>query len=175
LSLTLIRRYMWLLPVAMGIVFIAAGAFMITEGRAAKNEVRTALMDERIITANDASIPGVLVKDATTAQSQSDIIKTHALTTTEGKTYAEMTREDPRRNTYLTSVNLRTSLNLAIMGFKISDLVVGMGAFMVALGLSHVAVLAPVLFWLRSEVPESAKATAAVPASGRAGIPAPTS
>jgi hypothetical protein len=170
MSVALIRRIMWVLPVLMGIVFIAAGAFMIIEGRAAKNEVKTALAEERIVTADDARIPGVLVTDAKTAQAQADIIKVHALTTTEGATYGEMDRTDPRRNTYLTSVNLRTSLNLAVMGFKVSDLVMGVGAFMVVMGLSHVFVVAPALYWLRGEAPEAAKAKAL---AGR-GVTAPS-
>jgi hypothetical protein len=173
MTLALIRRYMWLLPLAMGIAFIAGGAFMITEGRAAKNEVRSALIDERIVTAEDAAIPSALVTDVSTAQAQADIIKVHALGITGGQTYAELTREDPRRNTYLTSVNLRTSLNLAIMGFKVSDLVMGIGAFMVAMGLSHVAVLAPILFWMRGEAPATARVATAQP-TGRAGLPAAT-
>jgi hypothetical protein len=59
------------------------------------------------------------------------------------------------------------------MGFKISDLVMGIGAFMVAIGLSHVAVLAPILYWMRGQAPATVTATAAQ-ATGRTGLTAPT-
>jgi hypothetical protein len=51
------------------------------------------------------------------------------------------------RNTAQTSAFLRTSLGVAVMGFKVSDLVVGMGAFLALIGLMSVAVMAPATYW----------------------------
>jgi hypothetical protein len=118
---------------------MGAGAFMMYEGRAAHNEVRDTLADERIITAEDAEIPLAGVNSAAEAKAQADIIRVHALEASGGKTYAEMSRDDPARATYLNSVTLRTALMESYLAFKVSDLVVGMGALVVLLGLSHVA------------------------------------
>lgn len=160
----LIRRFLWVYPLLVGLVFVGAGAFMISEGNAAKQDVKEALLAERIITANDAAIPGVPVVDVATAQAQSDIIFTHLMNQTGGRTYGELERTDPLRNTYVTAVTLRTALNLAIMGFKVSDLVMGIGAFMIVMGATHVLVLAPALFWLRGEVPATRAQPVAQPA-----------
>ena len=152
-----IRRLMWVVPIALGVVFIAAGVYMISEGRSAKDEVRQALAAEKVVTAEDAAIPSAPVNDAATAEAQSDIIREHSLKTTGGKTYAELSREDPNRDVYLKGVTLRTALNLAVMGFKVSDLVVGMGAFMIVVGASNVFLLAPFLFWASDAATEAAR------------------
>jgi hypothetical protein len=51
------------------------------------------------------------------------------------------------RNTAQTSAFLRTSLGVAVMGFRVSDLVVGLGAFLVFMGLMNVIIIAPVTYW----------------------------
>ena len=148
-ALATVRRFLWLGAVALGFAFIIAGAYMVSQGLSAKDQVHDTLVAERITTSEDASIPKAPVDDAATAQAQSDVIKTHVMETTEGKTYSEMDREDPARATYLNSVSLRTALNLAVMGFKVSDLVIGMGAFIIVVGATNVLLTAPLLYWLR--------------------------
>jgi hypothetical protein len=129
----------WVGAVVFGAVLVGAGGYMIMEGQAAHDEVRDALADERIITAEDAEIPLASVDSAAEAKAQADVIRKHALETTGGKTYAELDREDPARAVYLNSVTLRTALMESYLAFKVSDLVTGMGAIVVLLGLSHVA------------------------------------
>ena len=51
------------------------------------------------------------------------------------------------RNTAKDSAFLRTSLGVAVMGFKVSDLVIGMGFFMVAIGGTFVLFLAPAVYY----------------------------
>ena len=169
--LKLARHWFWIAPLVLGVVFIGAGIYMIAEGRSAKDEVRDAIARENITTSQDASIPNVRVTDAATAKAQANVIETHALELAEGQTYAELGRfmaadggytSDPEkalkgsdgnpvlnpvRNTVLQSVSLRTSLNLAVMGFKISDLVTGLGLFMVVIGTTHILFLAPAVYW----------------------------
>jgi hypothetical protein len=104
----------------------------------AHDDVRNALAEERIITAEDAEIPLVAVTGPAEAKAQADAIKAHILKTTGGKTYAEMSRDDPNRATYLNSVTLRTALMESYLAFKVSDLVQGVGVIVALLGLSHV-------------------------------------
>jgi hypothetical protein len=129
----------WVGAVIFGAVLVGAGGYMIMEGQAAHDDVRDALADERIITAEDAEIPLASVDSAAEAKAQADVIRKHALETTGGKTYAELDREDPARAVYLNSVTLRTALMESYLAFKVSDLVTGLGAIVVLLGLSHVA------------------------------------
>jgi hypothetical protein len=112
---------------------------MISEGRAAYDEVRTTLAEERIVTSEDAGIPMAPVTGPAEAKAQAEAIKAHTLRITEGKTYAELDRADPNRATYLNSVTLRTALMESYLAFKISDLVTGVGVIVALLGLSHVA------------------------------------
>ena len=170
--LTAIRRFFWVIPVLFGIVFIGAGAYMVSEGRSAKDEVRSELVAEQITTSKDASIPNAPVNSVDTAQSQAAIITEH--TRGQWGPYSQIDRTDPNRATYLDGVALRTALNLAVMGFKVSDLVIGMGAFLVAVGLTNVFVLAPVVFWLRQPEPTGEKATGRKPVTRTPGLPAPT-
>ena len=51
------------------------------------------------------------------------------------------------RTTALTSAELRTSLGVAVMGFKVSDLVSGLGLFMIVIGATHILFLAPAVYW----------------------------
>jgi hypothetical protein len=129
----------WIGAIVFGIILAAAGGYMILEGRAAHNEVRDTLADERIITSEDAEIPLAEVDSAAEAQAQADIIREHILETTGGLTYSELPRDDPNRAVYLNSVTLRTALMQSYMAFKVSDLVSGMGLIVVLLGLSHIA------------------------------------
>ena len=127
---------------------------MIYEGRTAHNDVRDTLADERIISAKDADIPLAEIDSPAEAKAQAEIIRVHALEASGGKTYAEMDRADPNRATYLNSVTLRTALMESYLAFKVGDLVVGMGAIVVLLGLSHVALGAFLGLVLRGESAE---------------------
>lgn len=133
-----VMKWAWTGAIAFGIVLMGSGGFMVSEGRAARDDVRLALADERIITAEDAEIPLADVDSADEAKAQADIIRVHALEATGGKTYAELDRADPARATYLNSVTLRTALMESYLAFKVADLVVGIGLIVVLLGASHV-------------------------------------
>jgi len=146
----LARHYVWIAPVILGIVFVAAGIFMVTEGRDAKAEVRNAVAAENITVSDDAlreELRGLPVNSADTAQAQADVIAMHTLNITDGKTYAELDREDPLRDTALAAANLRTSLNLAVMGFRVSDLVIGIGVFMIVMGGTFVVFIGPAVYY----------------------------
>lgn len=145
--LNMARHWFWVAPLMLGVVFIGGGLYMVSEGREASNEVEEAIRRENIVTAEDARIPNVQVTNAETAEAQADVIEQHYLGITGGRTYSELDRDDPNRDVALTAANLRTSLNLAVMGFKVSDMVVGLGFFMVAIGGTFILFLAPAVYW----------------------------
>lgn len=142
-----IRHYIWIAPLVLGLVFISAGIYMLNEGIRAKDEVRDAVVSENIITSDDARIPNVLVDDVSTAKAESEVIEETYLELTGGKTYAELGRKDPNREVAFRAVQLRTSLNLAIMGFRVSDLVIGMSIFMIIIGGTFIIFMAPAVFY----------------------------
>jgi hypothetical protein len=70
-----------------------------------------------------------------TAYCQADIIEKHTLESTDGLYYAELDREDPRRETALTSSFLQASLFTSILAFGVAAMAVGMGVLFVLIGL----------------------------------------
>ncbi|MCH7810650.1 MAG: hypothetical protein IH863_08720, partial [Chloroflexi bacterium] len=48
-----IRHWIWVAPLVIGLVFVGGGAYMVIEGQNAKNEVRDAIVAENIITTED--------------------------------------------------------------------------------------------------------------------------
>lgn len=133
----LMAKWGWIGLVGFGAVLFVSGLFMVTQGMAARDEVRDALVDERIITSEKADIPLAPVTGAAEAKAQADIIKKDVLEMTGGRTYAELDRADPNRNTYLTSITLRTALMQSYMAFKVADLVMGVGSLVAVLGLAQ--------------------------------------
>lgn len=151
--MTLIRRYLWIIPVVIGLVFVGAGWYTIGEGFEARDLVRAELADEQVVTSKDASIPSTLVMNVATAEVQAATIKEH--TYGQFGPYSGMERDDPNRDTYLKGLTLRNSLNMAVLGFKISELVVGIGVLIIAVGVVDIFLIAPVLFWTRGTEPEA--------------------
>ncbi|HET7652273.1 MAG TPA: hypothetical protein VFK42_04495 [Acidimicrobiales bacterium] len=150
-------------PIALmivGLVFLAAGGYTIKRGWDAKDQVKSELVAQNIVTPDDARVPGVQVNSASSAKVMADIINHHALEATGGLTYSEMGRfankegtpkgtDDAKaavldatgkpvannlRNTALTAANLRTSLYSSIMAFNVADLVMGLGLMIIVLG-----------------------------------------
>ena len=122
--------------ILLGIVFVVAGSYTTYRGFEAKAMVRDELLAQRITTPDDASIPGVPVRDAATAKSMADIIDTHAQKATGGKTYSELDREDPNRAVAFQASALRTSLYTSVMAFNLADLVIGLGLMIGVLGVA---------------------------------------
>jgi hypothetical protein len=133
-----ITQWAWVGAILFGLVLLGAGLYMVREARIAHNDVRDTLASERIVTSEDADIPLVAVTGPNEAKAQADAIKAHVMAITGGKTYAELDRADPNRNTYMQSVTLRTALMESYMAFKVADLVLGVGIIVALLGGSHV-------------------------------------
>jgi hypothetical protein len=130
-------KWGWLGLVAFGLVLFVSGLFMVFQGMSAKNEVTDTLSEERIVGAQDTSIANEKVTGPAEAKAQAEKIQQDVLQMTGGKTYAELDRNDPNRNTYLTSITLRTALMQSYMAFKVADLVMGVGALIAVLGLAQ--------------------------------------
>ena len=150
--MALTRQYLWVAGAAVGLLLVALGIFFIVQAQSARSTIQAALADEGVVTSSDASIPGVPVTDATTAQAQSDVIKMHSID--RYGTYTSMERGDPNRATYLDGLTLRNSLGLAVLGFGVSDLALGSGVVILVLGVTTLGLGVPVLYWLRVPVAE---------------------
>jgi hypothetical protein len=144
------RHAPWISSAILGLLLVVGGAYMIVQGISVRNEIRDELRDEQIVTSNDADPPGVLVDDAETARAQADVIKEHTLGT--WGPYSELPREDPRRAQFIDGVTLRTALNMAVMGFGVTELVIGAGALVLLAGLATLVLATPGLYFLAGMV-----------------------
>ena len=130
------------IAILLGVGMITLGSVFVALGYDAKSDIRAALREEQVITAPDSVIPGVLVEDAATAKAQQDAIESHTF----GRfgPYSQMSREDPNLETYLNGLILRNALNLAVVGFGVGDLAMGVGAVTIVLGAIIAALAVPV-------------------------------
>jgi small-conductance mechanosensitive channel len=132
--MTSIRKISSIVTLGAAAAFLVAGPYMVYRGVDARNMVRAELRAEKIVTPDDSSDPGIRVQDAHSAIVQADIIKHHALTATNGKTFSEMERTDPARTTAFQASALRTSLLSSALAWNVANLVIGLGALVFVLG-----------------------------------------
>ena len=74
-------------------------------GADGKGDIREALRKEKVIIAQDATLPGVLVEDVVTARAQQDAIEAHTF----GRfgPYSGMERDGPNRDVYIKGLAYR--------------------------------------------------------------------
>lgn len=151
----------------IGILSIVAGLVMIVAGIVTWNIVTSQLKDERITVPADAdkvmgvTVAGKKVEGPLTAFGQAEIIKKHALESSEGKTYAEIGVDQTKaradlekatsdsekaaaqaaldkatqsRTTVMNAAFLRSSLFSSVITYGIAALVVGLGLMFALLG-----------------------------------------
>jgi hypothetical protein len=114
---------------------IIAGAILVVGGIATWFTVRSQLADENITVSPDASaFAGDKVDGPLTAYVEANTIEKHALDATGGKTYAELGREDPTRQTAMTASFLRASLFTSVLSFGVAAFAAGVGVVLILIG-----------------------------------------
>lgn len=115
---------------------ILLGVLLVIGGAATWLLVSGTLEDQRIVVPEDGGrYAGETVNGPLTAYAQAQVIEDHTLETTEGLTYAELERDDPRRDTAMNSSFLQASLFTSILAFGVSAMAIGMGVLFVLIGL----------------------------------------
>ena len=103
----------------ISIVVMVIGALMVIAGAVTYAQVSSTLADERITVSEDACLGGQSVSGPFAAYCEAQIIQTHALEATGGKTYAELDREDPLREVAMNGSFLRASLFTSVLAFGV--------------------------------------------------------
>ena len=119
-----------LIVIIVGIIFAVAGVvtwFVVGNELAAENV--TVSEDAEYFSGQDVTGP-------LTAYSEAQTIQTHALDATGGKTYAELDREDPARQTAMQASFLRASLFTSVVAFGVAALATVLGIMLVLIGMS---------------------------------------
>lgn len=111
-----------------GISVAIAGVGLAATGLWARREVRATLGRERIVS---AATP---VRTGTAARSLAESIRSSALDSADGKTYAETDSGSPAQALWLQATTLQTALMQAYMASRLAELTIGLGAAFVAVG-----------------------------------------
>jgi hypothetical protein len=119
----------------LSILLIVAGAILVVAGVATWITVQNQLADEKIVVSEDADqFAGESVSGPLTAYEQAEVIEQHALEGSGGKTYAELDREDPARNTVMNASFLRASLFTSVVAFGVAAMAAGVGVLVALIG-----------------------------------------
>ena len=131
--------------IAASIVLIAFGVGALYMGFDGRDRVRDDLAREQIVGTDDSTIPGQKVDTGSEAQAFAAVIRKHTLEATGGKTYAQMDREDPQREMWITSTALSTALNTAYFAESVATFAIVMGVAMLLTGLGFLVLTLRVL------------------------------
>lgn len=116
---------------------LVLGVILILGGIGTWTLVNNTLGEQRITVpeGDDYMFPGREVRGPFTAYAQTQAIELHTMRITDGQTYAELDREDPRRATAMNASFLQASLFTSILAFGVSAMAIGMGVLFVLIGL----------------------------------------
>ena len=121
----------------LSILVIVAGAVFVVAGAVTWFVVRDQLAAEKIIVSDDAErFAGWEVDGPFTAYAEANVIEKHALEASGGKTYAELDREDPTRETVMTASFLRSSLFTSVVAFGVAFMAAGLGLILILIGVA---------------------------------------
>ncbi|GEP48409.1 aromatic ring-opening dioxygenase LigA [Microbacterium saccharophilum] len=119
----------------VGILGILGGLALIIVGIVVWVMVSSQLRAENITVPDDAmAFQGQTVAGPFTAFVQADIIQHHALSASEGKTYAELEQDDPVRATMMNASFLRASLFTSVVSFGVAAFAIGIGILSILFG-----------------------------------------
>ena len=114
---------------------IVVGIVMAVAGVVTWIVISTTLSDQDITVADDANCAaGDSVNGPISAYCQADIIDHHTLEITGGKTYAELDREDPLRDTAMQSAFLQASLFTSVVAFGVAAMAFVLGIVLTLIG-----------------------------------------
>jgi len=125
------------MPRIVGTISIVVGAIAIVVGISVYFVVRDQLSDQHVVVADDARfLSGQDVNGPFTAYAQARALNAHALDIGKGKTYAELARDDPTRNTVMTADFLQASLYTSVVALGMSTLIAVLGVMFVLVGIA---------------------------------------
>jgi xanthosine utilization system XapX-like protein len=123
------------MPRRVGIASIVVGIIAVLTGFVVYGIVRYQLSAQKITVSSDAPfLAGKDVKGPFTAFAQAAAINQHALDAGNGKTYAELEKDDPARDTVMTADFLQASLYTSVVAFGMSILIAVLGVMFILVG-----------------------------------------
>jgi hypothetical protein len=121
----------------LAILVIVGGLILSIAGAITWVVVTDQLSDEKIVVSDDAeNFAGDKVDGPFTAYAEAEVINDHALEDTDGQTYAQLDRDDPRRENVMTASFLRASLFTSVVSFGVAAFAFGLGLLLILIGLA---------------------------------------
>lgn len=121
----------------IAVLVLVLGLVLLIAGGLTWFSVSSHLAAERITVSEDAaSQAGQPVNGPLQAWAEAEVIQKHALEATGGKTYAELDREDPLRETAMTASFLRASLFTSLVAYGVAALAAGVGLVLVLIAVA---------------------------------------
>ena len=118
----------------VGIIF---GAIFVVAGVVTWVVITSTLSAQKIAVSDDADCrAGASVAGPISAYCQASVIDKHTMEITGGKTYAELDRKDPNRDTAMTSSFLQASLFTSVVAFGVAAMAIAVGIAFVLFGLA---------------------------------------
>ena len=117
------------------VLVIIAGVVFFVAGVATYALVSTTLAAQKITVSEDANyFGGQLVSQPWQAYAQANVIAEHASEIADGKTYAELPQDDPRRTTVMNASFLQASLFTSVVAFGVAAMAAVLGVLLVIIG-----------------------------------------
>jgi hypothetical protein len=123
----------------LGLLMIIAGAVLIVAGVITYVTISSTLASQQITVSEDAAnFAGQHVDQPWEAYAEATVIAEHADEIAEGKTYAQLAREDPNRETVMNASFLQASLFTSVVAFGVAALATGIGIVFALVGFALV-------------------------------------
>ena len=138
----IMKRNVAVLVLFIGIINIVIGAIFIGQGIAKNNLLITAMRQEQITLRipSEALAEGELIDTSKEAEIAGDTVREHrhSIAPTYGDLLGgnQFDATNPQHLTYAQALNLENYLYLAVLGFGVTQVVMGSGAFMVITGIA---------------------------------------
>ena len=121
----------------LGLLVILAGGLLVVAGVATYAVVSATLADQKITVSSDAdNFAGQQVTQPWQAYAEANVIAEHANEIAGGKTYAELPRDDPNRETVMTASFLQASLFTSVVASGVAVMAAGLGIVFVLIGVA---------------------------------------
>jgi hypothetical protein len=121
----------------LGLLVVIAGIILVAAGVATYAVVSSTLADQKITVSSDADrFAGQQVTQPWQAYAQANVIGKHASEIAGGKTYAELPKDDPNRQTVMTASFLQASLFTSVVAFGVALMAAGLGVVLILIGVA---------------------------------------
>ncbi len=136
----MINRKIAVVVIVMGLLSFALGGFFVQQGFAKANMLTEKMADQQITyTGAGSTIQGV-IDTPQEAQAMADVLGEHSAAI---GNYSKLAKDDPNRQTILNGMTMINSLELAVMGYGLTDVVKAAGAFMFLVGFTFLLIGVP--------------------------------